>query len=369
MKVLFLSNTARLGGGNRSLLLLAKTLQEVGHSPCVLNIEDGPLLDQCKLYDIPVVKSFDNEFDWRKPISTFRTIASNFRFLRSKKIDIIHANDLSIARQFLHCARITNIPLVVHVRFPTGKWYCDWVYRCIPKPDCFIFNSLALRLEMGHLLRSGSPKAAQHVVYNAVDLSAFQAISRTRVTETPTIGILAHLVPVKGIDDFLRMASELTTREFDAEYWIIGAEIPGSGYEQVLRKLTQDLKLEDRVTFLGHRDDVPDLLNQLDVVVCASTVEPFGRCLIEAMACAKPVVATRVGGIPEVVLDGETGILVSPKSPTELADAVQRLLGDSDLRTFFAMNGKKRVSDQFSSKAHVEQILDIYAQVLNAKKK
>jgi alpha-maltose-1-phosphate synthase len=106
------------------------------------------------------------------------------------------------------------------------------------------------------------------------------------------------------------------------------------------------------------------LLNELDVLVCPSHVEPFGRCLIEAMACEKPVVATRVGGIPEVVDDGTTGILVPPNSPELLATAVASLLNDAELSVRMGQAGRARVENHFAADAHVAAVLEVYGEVL-----
>ncbi|MGH7860542.1 MAG: glycosyltransferase family 4 protein, partial [Candidatus Binatia bacterium] len=120
------------------------------------------------------------------------------------------------------------------------------------------------------------------------------------------------------------------------------------------------LRISAEVRFLGYQQRVDDLMNELDVVVSASHVEPFGRTIIEAMACGKPVVATRVGGVPEIVVEGTTGLLVDPGAPRQLADAAERLLRDERLRSEMGANGRKRVIEDFSLESHVEAILAVY---------
>ena len=160
------------------------------------------------------------------------------------------------------------------------------------------------------------------------------------------------------------MARELTARGIDAEYWVIGKDIHQTGYGAQLQKHVAEMGLINHVRFLGHCPNVPDLLRQLDVVVCSSHVEPFGICVIEAMASARPVVATRVGGIPEIVEDGRNGFLVSPKAPWMLADAVEHLLRDPGLRREFGQSGRERVAKHFSQSAYDHKILAIYETLL-----
>ena len=118
------------------------------------------------------------------------------------------------------------------------------------------------------------------------------------------------------------------------------------------------------ITFLGTVADVPPFLQSLDVLVCPSLVEPFGRCVAEAMVCGRAVVATRVGGLPELIQDGRTGILVDASSPEQLADAVQNLLRDPNRRREIAEAGRDWAVANLSQTTHADRVLDIYRSVL-----
>jgi glycosyltransferase involved in cell wall biosynthesis len=122
--------------------------------------------------------------------------------------------------------------------------------------------------------------------------------------------------------------------------------------------------LKEKIIFIGHRDDVPEVTAALDIAVLASHFEGMGRVLLEAMAAGLPVVATRVGGVPDLVIDGETGILVGDKSPILLAEAISRLTTDAHLRQKMGDAGFKRVGDQFSTATMVRQIDAVYHKVL-----
>ena len=126
------------------------------------------------------------------------------------------------------------------------------------------------------------------------------------------------------------------------------------------------LHLEKHVLLPGFRDDVLALLKGFDVFVMCSETEGLGTSILDAMACGKPVVGTRTGGIPEVVEDGVTGLLVEPRDPQSLADAITTLLKDEALRTRMGAAGLARVREQFTVDRMVAGTLAVYEQVLGA---
>jgi glycosyltransferase involved in cell wall biosynthesis len=132
-----------------------------------------------------------------------------------------------------------------------------------------------------------------------------------------------------------------------------------------LQDLVHKLGIADKVIFTGNRRDIPQLLATLDVVVLSSFYEGTSITLLEAMAAAKPVVASRVGGNPEVVEDGVTGFLVPPADPDALAFRLSQLLGDEDLRQKMGQAGRQRVEEQFSLSQMVANYERLYNQVLN----
>ena len=255
-----------------------------------------------------------------------------------------------------------KVPILCHIHYPPAEVGIAWSVRYLPKPAMFVFCSHALQYESGPSLRSYCPRSRQVVVQNSISLDLFDP---TPVAHDAVhrVGVVANLLPVKGHVDFLDMAAELTARGVEAEYWIIGEDVHRTGYKAELHNRTRELGLEDRVCFRGYCRNVPNLLRELDVVVCSSHVEPFGMCVLEAMACAKPVVATRVGGLPEVVDDGVSGILVPPHAPGRLADAVERLLENPELRITFGRFGRTRAATHFSHEVYVDKMLALYQEL------
>lgn len=362
MRVLYLTNSAQIGGGNRILLTLWREAKAQGLDPVATCVANGPMVRACEQLSVPCEITEYYQPTYRRPVDSFRAYRYWRKLLREYRIELVHANGFLAARSIGLAAKRAGLRLVCHVHFAASAPFVAWVFRGLPRPDTFVFCSRALQEEMGGLCRKACPRAEQIVIHNCTDLPPVQdADTPARAgARRHRVGIVANLIPFKGHLDFLGMADLLTKRGMDAEYWIVGCDVHGSGYQQTLEQRARELGLQDRVCFLGYCADVPGVLKQLDVAVCASHVEPFGICLIEAMSFRKPVVATRVGGIPEVVEDGVTGILVPPAAPEALAEAVGRLLLDPGMRARMGCAGRRRVEGAFAAQVFAQKLLGVY---------
>ena len=140
----------------------------------------------------------------------------------------------------------------------------------------------------------------------------------------------------------------------------------GQARKRYLEQLADQLGLSDRVVFTGPRQDIPRIMVGLDVLVHCAHTEAFGRVLVEAMAAETPVVATAVGGIPEVIEDNQTGLLVDEGDVEGVGMAVLTLLKDAARRREMGRKGRTRVENHFSLEAHVEQVQNLYGELLGA---
>ena len=221
------------------------------------------------------------------------------------------------------------------------------------------------------LVNDGVPRERTAVVYEGIDVSHVAAAPPLNVhaefwlpTHAPVIGNVAALVPHKG-QRYLIDAAPLVIREIpDARFVIVGQ----GELESALQKQIRNQRLERKVILAGFRPDVLSLHKGFDVFVMSSVTEGLGTSLLDAMASARPVVATRTGGIPEVVEEGETGLLVPPRNPQALAHAIVRLLRDEPLRQRMAAAGLARVSAHFSADRMVQQTLDVYARLVDRRR-
>ncbi len=360
--VLYILNSANVGGGNRSMEALWKGVKITPFIPIVACPSDGPYWDILKNTDLNTMILKLDQPTWKAPFDFIRSFRYLIDLLKKFEIQLIHANDLLCARPIILCAYFLKIPVICHVRFYQEKNLCKWVFKWLPKPKGFIFNSHEMKRVTGEHLNKFCPRTHQFVIHNAVDLSkfAYQATNK----HIRRIGIIGNLAKVKGHEDFLDMAAILTEMGHDLFYDIIGDELNYFGRMAELKSYADALAISPRITFHGFVSDVASLLNDIDIIVCTSHQEPFGRCLIEAMACGKPVVATNVGGIPEVIIDNETGFLVPPHSPRLLAQSINKLILNKLNLNEMGKKARDRVENKFSIESHTKNVIEVYNKIL-----
>jgi glycosyltransferase involved in cell wall biosynthesis len=175
----------------------------------------------------------------------------------------------------------------------------------------------------------------------------------------PIVGNVAALVPHKGQRHLIEAAAIVVQQVPDARFVIAGE---GELRAQLERQI-KDRRLEKHVFLLGFRPDVLSVHKAFDIFVMSSITEGLGTSLLDAMACGKPIVATTAGGMPEVVADGETGILVPPRDDETLAAAIVKLLTHERLRDSMGAAGGRRVRERFSSERMVQDTLTLYERV------
>jgi glycosyltransferase involved in cell wall biosynthesis len=176
------------------------------------------------------------------------------------------------------------------------------------------------------------------------------------------VASVGRFVPFKGYMYLLEAARMVQNHRPDV-HWVLVGE---GELREELEEQSRTLGLETQVHFTGWREDVPDILALCDVFVLPSVTEHFGRVIIEAMAMGKAVVATDAGGVPEIVIHGETGLLVPPREPKALADAALTLLSDPAGAARLGLAGRQRVEEFFSLSRHIEAVEEIYAELLGA---
>jgi glycosyltransferase involved in cell wall biosynthesis len=273
------------------------------------------------------------------------------------------------------------VPRAVHVRdtLPPGA-VTTATMRAIAATATVVIANSAYTAES---VRAAAPGAKVEVVHNPVDLRRWdpkridRVHARARLRDvrprSMLLGVVAQLTPWKGQDTAIEALRLLRDAGVDAHLLLIGSakfvaastRFDNAAYVADLETKVAELGLQSRVSFLGEREDVPELVAALDALLLPSWSEPFGRALIEAMALQVPVVATAVGGPPEILTDGLEGFLVAPRSPEALAEAVRRLAVDPRRARAMGLAGRARVEGAFGLDRHVARILDIYELALD----
>ena len=289
------------------------------------------------------------------------------RVLKQLQPDIVHAHDphgVAMAALALNMGAQRRRPRLIAARrvdFHLGRNALSrWKYRQV---DCFICASDAIR-QM--ILRDGVPSARAVTVHEGVDVARVEAAPAADIhrdlwlpRHSPLVGNVVALVPHKGQRYLVDAAAEVVRHEPDARFII-------AGEGELRAALDQRVKhhhLEKHVMLAGFRADVLSVHKAFDIFVMSSVTEGFGTSLLDAMACGKPVVATSTGGIPEIVADGETGILVPPRDPAALAAAIVRLLRDEELRHRMGAAGRARVKQKFTAELMARNTLRVYERV------
>ena len=292
------------------------------------------------------------------------------RLIEQQHIDLVHTNiRIGHDREGILAAHMAGVPCVCHVRdFERLNWLDRRLANAAAR---FIYISQAV--QRSHVA-AGAPCAKGRVVYNGLDLESFDAgldveSSRSSMglaSDDLAVGLVGRLESWKGHDVFLRALAQVKDAVPRVRGIIVGDPVPHEPhYRASLVAMQTELNLGDRVAFVGHRSDVPAVMSAFDVLVLASTSpEPFGRVLIEAMAASKPVVATNAGAVPEIIEDGEQGLIVAPGDPVALAGAIIRLLLNQHLARAMGQKGRCRVQERFHVRQYLDGVQAVYRELL-----
>jgi len=307
----------------------------------------------------------------RRPVGVAndcRALWQVWRLIRRIRPDIVHTHSSKAGFIGRMAAKLAGSPHILYT--PHGHIFQG--YFSAPVTRSFVvLERLAARwtdriitltdVEADQHLALGIGRPRQFVtIPSGIDLDAVVAAAPARlVPDGPAIGTVARLVPIKGHAHLLDAAPAILRQCPAARFVFVG----DGETRPVLEAQARRLGVGDRVLFAGFRDDVPSLLAGMDVVVLPSLNEGMGRVLVMAMALGKPIVATRVGGVPELLADGAAGRLVPPGDAAALADAVCGLLRDPDRATALGEAGRRRAG-RYGAPAMVESLAQVYRDVM-----
>jgi glycosyltransferase involved in cell wall biosynthesis len=282
---------------------------------------------------------------------------------------LVHTNSTKMHLLAGAAARIRGLPVVWHMRdLMTDEGARAWLRRGVDRirPEVIaISEAVASQFE-------GMPCTVR-VVPNGIPIERFEpgpppeglGEELALPDGSPIACVVGRLTPWKGHRTLLRAWPEVTARVPDAHLLIVGeVAFWDDSYADELRALADELGVSGSITWAGFRDDVPDLLRLVDLLVLASKDEPFGRVVIEGMAAGLPVVATKSGGVPEIVVEGQTGLLVPPEQPLPMADAIAQMLADPSLAEAMGAAGRERAEERFDVRRVARQVGEIYDEIL-----
>lgn len=340
--------------------------QGVAVTPVVLR-EAGALGERARREGLPFVFLERGLYDPR-------TLLEMARLMRHHRIQVAHLQGFGATAFGRVAATLTGVPVIVHVhtdyRFePKGyPWFVRLFDRALaPRTDLALAVSEYARRFAVEV--QGLPPERTRVVHSPVDLSCFSPASpEERAVYRSELGLADHeravvcvtrFHPVKGVDVLLESWRGIVA-EVPAARLLLAGEGP---LREELERMAERTGVVETVRFLGYRQDVRAFLSAGDLAVIPSRSEGFCLAGLEALACGVPVVATRVGGNPELVRDGENGVLVEPEDPTALAAAIVRLLADEALRNRLAGRARESVR-RYGLDAYARTLVDCYRSLL-----
>lgn len=367
MKILHLISSEGFYGAENVVAALARDLQESGHSARVGVFENAhapvnSVATQFESRGLQVTRILcRGRFD-RKTVRRIREI------IRSQEIELVHSHGYKSDVYTWLAARRLRVPLIATSHLWTRQTAAIRFYEFLDSLVLRRFSAITAVSEKiaGQLRHAGISARKVSVIDNGIDLRLFRSAvpalkSELQAGDRPLIGMVGRLTAQKGIEYFLAAARKLLAEFPDLIFPIVG---DGPDREK-LERMARELNIEKSVRFTGARKDIANVYASLDIFVLASIDEGMPMALLEAMASGRPVVATDVGAVSQIVVSGETGILVRSADAGELANAIAALLRDPALRARLASNGQAKVRGQFSSQVMTQNYCKLYTRILD----
>jgi glycosyltransferase involved in cell wall biosynthesis len=365
INVLFIIDTLQIGGAENQVITLATALSKDPYRVQVCCLRRPIQAATLQARGIPFVSLNMRLRYW--PVAVYKL----FRLIRQVKPQIVHTH-LGGADFW---GKLVSIFAGVPVIFTTKHGMPQWKNRIqlITErlENLYTDKVIAVSEEIRQYILKQRVISPEKIITipNSVDIERFsQADSRDRkraeigvISSELLIGTVARLVQVKRLDYLLEAAHTVCEKLPETRFVIIG---DGPLREKLEVQASQLNLLPQKVMFLGSRVDIPELLSALDIFVLSSETEGLPVSMLEAMAALKPVIVPKVGAIPQVILDRQNGLLISPHDPAGLAEAILTLAEDDTLRRSLAVKGNRTVETRYSTNAISSQILALYDRAL-----
>ena len=379
IKVLHMITELPVGGAQDNTLLTVEHLDKSEYDITLLSSPVGSWVERAQ--NIPDVRvTLISRLQRKIHLSSDLVAAWKiYKHIRRERYDIVHTHSSKPGVLGRVAARLAGVPIVVHTihGFPfndymneyTRKFYI-FLEKIAAKCTDKLITVSNLNKKKAIDLKLAKPDRFVNI-YSGIDLNHFHVEVNTSHKRMELslpqdhflVGMVGRLSPQKAPQFFIQAAADVAQDNPNVTFLLVGDGELRDGLE----KLTDELGLKKRIRFLGVRDDIPEILGILDVFVLSSLWEGLGRALTEAMAMARPIVATSVEGVPELVDDHKTGILVPPKDPKALAAGIKKVLRDRSLAIQLGQNAQKRVLKDFGVDTMIAEIDDLYKHLISQK--
>lgn len=368
MRIVYLVLGKDVAGGEIVCLQLMRAARERGHTVCLLVPGDGSVKEIATKEGFEVIIfALERTFQFQKAIALAW-------FLRRWQADLVHTHTMLSGTVLARLGAIlAGVPILCHAHLDHNfnrHRPIKWLQQITDNFTAHFCQIVAVSEDTRRaLISSGNPPQRIVVIPNGIeikatflkaDVSAFR--SKFGIPPgTKIIGCVARLDPVKGQQDLLAAVQQISETQNKLSFVLMGSDIAmGGRYEAELRSQAEKLGITQQIYFTGFQPNAADLISVFDVFVLPSYREGMPMSILEAMAAAKPVIATAVNGVPEVVLDDVTGLLVPPGAPKVLGRAILKLSRDDDARQKMGLAGRRRVKEHFNLVELHKRIFALY---------
>lgn len=390
IKILYINGRSdKIAGAGICLLNLIKRIDHSRFEPIVLLYGRGELANVLEELKIKIIiRELGTIVRNYNPLNLIRFIfylVSGVCFvcsiIKHNKVDIVHCNQNVCIFYAAIASRLTGVKCIWHVRNRVSNFGIigSLLYRLTHKIICVsdyikvpflkMFPDAVLKVETAY---DGITQIEETPEEMLVKFRKEFGI----LTSNKVVGTVGRITRWKAQDYFLEAVSILVKKYPDLKIMVVGDCVEGTDkeykesgkFKEELKEIVLKFGLSSNVIFTGFRKDACHIIKLFDVFVLPSIEEPFGMVLLEAMVQGVPIVATNAGGVPEIILDGKEGVLVPPRQPQKMADAIEKIMTNKEAAKNLARNGLIRVRDNFSIKTSVRNIESIYEELLKVKR-
>ena len=360
---------AAVGGTEKQLSLLVSSLNPDIFRPIVVQLSMHPsqkttdTIGNVKLFHLPTKKIYS--------LRGLNQIRKLVNLAKDEQVDIIHTFFEKSEVMGWLVKRLSGIPVWITSRRDLGfkrKEIYNKIFR-ISSRDCnkCVANCIAVKEQT--LQKEGLPEGKVEVIYNGMDFSPYQKSYNGNAlrkeigidNQTSLVGMIANFnFEIKGHQFFIEAANIVLKKVPNVQFILVG----DGALRQRFENMAEELGIRQKIHFLGKRSDIPVILSSLNVSVLCSTNEGFSNVILESMAAGKPVVATKIGGSPEMVTNGVTGYLVPPADSYSLAKAIINLLNEPNKAEEMGKAGRKIAQEKFTTEAMVKNYEKLYQELI-----
>lgn len=367
-KILFAYSSPTLHHGSpRVLVDIISGLNREKFHPVLICPKNGELTDFVAQQGVEVAI-----FRWRSitkfnPHLYLKDVVFFWRFFQKENIQLLHMNEVGWRDSLVLAAWMWRVPILLHLHVNyDGPIKSNWNFR--------FASSVIVVADALKMAFTKNPDVHKKLVtvHNGLDICRFQGGQSIRADlglpeRSKVVGFVGQIVEAKGLKFLVAATKGVLKVHPDTVFLFVGRSVASeAGLVDELKEWAESEKIAHALRFLGPRTDIPDVMKSLDILVLPTLSEAFGKVILEGMGAGLPVVASAVGGIPEIIENGVNGLLVPAGDVQALEEAIIRLLDDPKLRCQIAAEGLHTVRERFSVQKQITEICAIYDELLNS---